>query len=148
MGKTIIHGFIVGAMAVLVFHQGTVLLLSQLGSASPVLASIFGPTGAPFNLAPVKPLGVPMIVSQAFWGGLWGSVLVLILVLARPPDLLFGFVFGAVVLTLVAVTVVASLKGLPIFGGGNRTVWIRAILLNGAWGWGTALLLRSSVSRG
>ena len=50
--------------------------------------------------------------------------------------------------TLVAFTVVAQAKGLPMFAGGNRQVWLRAALLNGAWGWGCAFLLRPLALRG
>jgi hypothetical protein len=64
------------------------------------------------------------------------------------PDALFGFVFGALALSLVAFTLVASLKGLTSFAGGNQQVWARAALLNGAWGWGTAMLLRPLALRG
>ena len=69
-------------------------------------------------------------------------ILAVLLRSLRLPDLMFGFVFGALALTLVAFTVVAALKGLPSFAGGNKQIWWRALLLNGAWGWGTALLLR------
>ena len=51
-------------------------------------------------------------------------------------------------LTLVAFTLVASLKGLPTFAGGNQQIWARAALLNGAWGWGAAMLLRPLALRG
>ncbi|MFC7539948.1 hypothetical protein ACFQU2_11475 [Siccirubricoccus deserti] len=60
---------------------------------------------------------------------------------ASLPALLTGFIFGALALTLVAFTLVATMKGLPLFAGGNKQVWLRAGLYNGAWGFGTALLL-------
>lgn len=142
MNKTILLAFIAGVVGVLVFHQGTAFLLHHWGNGVPMVTATLGTTGAPFNLAPVPPLGVPTVLSQAFWGGVWGIVLALMLAAVRPPDLLFGFVFGALVVTLVAFTVVASLKGLPQFAGGNPRIWVRAGLLDGAWGWGTALLLR------
>ncbi len=50
--------------------------------------------------------------------------------------------FGALALALVAFTLVADLKGLPAFAGGNKQAWWRALLYHGAWGWGTALTLR------
>ncbi|MBD0274614.1 MAG: hypothetical protein ICV73_22125, partial [Acetobacteraceae bacterium] len=72
----------------------------------------------------------------------WGIVLAALLRGRRPAALLLGLVLGALALTLVAFTLVASLKGLPTFAGGNKQVWWRALLYNGAWGWGTALTLR------
>ena len=49
--------------------------------------------------------------------------------------------FGAVALSLVAWFVVAPLKGLPLAGGGRPAAIATALLVNGAWGLGTALLL-------
>src|SRR3712207_7761095 len=63
----------------------------------------------------------------------------------RPPrSTLFPYTtlfrsFGAIVLTVVGFTLVATLKGLPTFAGGNKQVWWRVGLLNGVWGWGAAL---------
>jgi hypothetical protein len=141
MLRTILLGFVAGFVAVLVFHQGTAFLLYHVGNDIPAVVSVFGRTSAPFNMAPTQPLGVPVVLSQAFWGGVWGIVLAALLNRLRIPALLFSFVFGALALTLVAFTVVAALKGLPSFAGGNRQVWARAGLYNGAWGFGTALML-------
>lgn len=141
MTRTILIGFVAGFAAVLVFHQGTAFLLHHVGNGLPASVSLFGRVSPPFNLTPVPPLGVPTVLSQAFWGGVWGMVLAVVLARLRPPALLFGFVAGALVVTLVAFTVVASLKGLPNFAGGNLQIWARAGLLNGAFGWGAALLL-------
>ncbi len=129
--RRVLLGFAAGALAVPLFHQAALFLLHALG---------IGP--AAWNVAPVPPFGVPAVLSAAFWGGAWGIVLAALLRAFRPPDLLFGFVFGALALTLVGFTLVASLKGLPTFAGGNKKVWWRALLYNGAWGWGTALTLR------
>ena len=142
MGRTILLGFLAGFVAVLVFHQGAAWLLHMLTVKAQVGAGVFGRVPFPFNMAPVKPLGVPQVLSWAFWGGVWGIALAFLLRATRLPDLLFGFVFGALVATLVGFTLVASLKGLPQFAGYNKQIWWRVALLNGAWGWGTALLLR------
>jgi len=142
MGRTILAGFLAGAVAVLVFHQGAAWLLHVLTAKAGVGAGLFGRVGFPWSMAPVKPFGVPQVASWAFWGGLWGAALAALLRGLRPPDLLSGFLFGALVLTLAGFTLVAALKGLPAFAGGNRQAWLRVALLNGAWGWGAALLLR------
>ncbi len=148
MKKALTLGFVAGFLAVLVFHQGTAFLLNNYGNGMPDVVAIFGRTGPAFNMAPVAPLGVPTVLSQAFWGGVWGIVLAIILRTTPVPDLLFSFVFGALALTLVAFTLVATMKGLPTFAGGNQQVWARAGLLNGAWGFGTAFLLRPLALRG
>lgn len=148
MQKAITLGFVAGILGVLVFHQGTAFLLNTHGNGYPDLVAVLGRTGPAFNMSPVAPLGIPTVASQAFWGGIWGIVLAMILRFTPVPDLLFSFIFGALALTLVAFTVVATLKGLPTFAGGNQQVWARAGLLNGAWGWGTAFLLRPLALRG
>ena len=138
MLRTLLLGFVAGVVAVLVFHQGTAFLLYHLGNDIPAVVSALGKTTAPFNMAPTKPLGVPVVGSQAFWGGVWGMVLALILVTLRPPAILFSTVFGALALTAVAVTLVPFLKGLPTWNG--AIPW-RGLLYNGAWGFGVALML-------
>jgi hypothetical protein len=142
MGRTILLGFVAGFVAVIVFHQGTAWLLHMMTVKAGIGAGVFGRVPFPFNMAPVRPFGVPTVLSQCFWGGVWGIVLAFLLRSLRPPDLLFGFVFGALALTLAAFTLVANLKGLPAFAGYNKQIWWRALLWNGAWGWGTALMLR------
>lgn len=142
MGRTILQGFAAGFLAVLVFHQGTAVLLHLLTAKAGIAVGVFGRVPFPYSMAPVPPFGVPAVLSAAFWGGVWGVALAALLRGLRLPDLLFGFLFGALALTLVAFTLVASLKGLPPFAGGNRRIWWRALLYNGAWGWGAALLLR------
>jgi hypothetical protein len=138
MLKTILLGFIAGFVAVLVFHQGSAFLLYHVGNDIPGVVAVFGKTTAPFNMAPTKPLGVPVILSQSFWGGVWGVAFTLILTSLRPPAILFATVFGALALTSVAVTLVPWLKGLPTWNG--AIPW-RGLLYNGAWGFGLALML-------
>jgi hypothetical protein len=140
--KILLFGFVAGALSVLAFHQGTLHILHNYGGGWPFVTQHFGRFGAAYNLNPVAPLGVPMVASQAFWGGLWGIVIAAIIRATRGGDLIIGLVFGAVVVTLVAFTVVASLKGLPMMAGGNQQAWLRAGLLNGAFGFGTVFLLR------
>jgi hypothetical protein len=142
MGRTILLGFAAGFLAVLVFHQGAAVLLHLLTVKAGLGAGLIGRVPFPYSTAPVPPFGVPQVISWAFWGGVWGAALALLLRIPRLPDLLFGFLFGALVLTVVGFTLVAALKGLPSFAGGNKQVWWRVGLLNGAWGWGTALTLR------
>jgi hypothetical protein len=138
MLRSLLLGFVAGFVAVLVFHQGTAFLLYHVGNDIPAVVSVFGKTSAPFAMAPTRPLGVPVVLSQAFWGGVWGMVLTLILVKLRPPAILFATVFGALALTAVAVSLVPYLKGLPTWNG---TIPWRGLLYNGAWGFGVAVML-------
>ena len=55
-GREALFGFVAGSAAVLVFHQGTAWLLSQLG---------LWPF-RPFPMDAVPPFGVPRVASFAF----------------------------------------------------------------------------------
>jgi hypothetical protein len=131
--KTLILGFIAGFLATLIFHQGAWLALYQIH---------FIPADRPpWPLDPVPPFGVPSVISKAFWGGLWGVVLAPFLDRYRGPTYWVSWiVVGALFLTLTALYVVSPIKGEPI-----PPLWPRfyyALLVNGAWGLGTALFLR------
>ena len=141
--RILLSGFIAGALSVVIFHQGSVFLLHYIGNDIPAVVAVFGKAAAPFNMAPTKPLGVPAIASQCFWGGVWGVVLAFILSRRLFPALAFGAIFGALALTVVALTLVPYLKGLP---GWNGNIPWRGLLFNGAWGFGAALLLLKPLS--
>lgn len=128
--------FVAGFLATLIFHQGLLGLL-HLAGATPM---------APYSMKATPPWGVPQVVSLAFWGGVWGWALWLAV---RSVDgswsyWLTALIFGAVAPSAVALFVVLPLKGQPVAGGWNPTLLVGALLLNGAWGLGTALLLRAS----
>jgi hypothetical protein len=130
--RTALLGFAAGALSVLTVFQGTVWLLHALG--------VF-PLG-PFSVRPVPPFGVPLFVNHAFWGGLWGVLVAVLLRRPRVPDLLFGAAFGAVAVNLVLWIAVPAIKGTPFFMGGNPTLLAATVLLHAAFGWGVALILR------
>ena len=131
--KLAIFGFVAGFAATLIFHQSLWYVLS-----------LAGPTPFPrpaWALDPVPPFGVPNVVSKAFWGGIWGVVLAPLLVRLTGATYWASWILvGAVALSLVAFFIVPPLKGEAI-----PALWPRfavALLLNGAWGFGTALLLK------
>ena len=66
----IIIPFIAGFIAVLIFHQGVWAIFASAGKAP----------GPPWSMAKTGPLQVPAVVNSAFWGGLWGIVMVLMIV--------------------------------------------------------------------
>jgi hypothetical protein len=137
-------GFIAGFGATLTFHQILIALLAATGIVQ---------TG-PYSLQGVPPLGVPQVISLAFWGGLWGCMWALIAdrISRSLPGWVAGLAFGALVPTLVGWFVVAPIKGQPIAAGWDPArMWV-APVVNGAWGLGTALfyglLCRWSAGRG
>lgn len=131
-------GFIAGFAATLVFHQGIWFLLNQ--------ADIIPPGQSAWPLDPVPPFGVPKVISLAFWGGLWGVALNLALGHLRGTNYWIAWiVVGAIALTLVAFFVVPHLKeqAIPMLW----PAFAIGCLLNGAWGFGTALFLRAMGAR-
>lgn len=133
-----IKGFAAGFFATLVFHQGLLGLL-YWGGISP---------RAPFPMAATEPLGVPQVLSLAFWGGVWA--LALMPLLRR-----FGgatwwtawLVAGAVLPSAVALFIVFPLKGMAFAAGWDPKIIVGALLLNGAWGIGSAIGLTALRAR-
>jgi hypothetical protein len=137
--KNLACGFIAGFAAVLVFHQPTLGLL-HLAGITP---------GMPYALRPTAPLGVPAVLSAAFWGGIWGIVFATL-------DRRFprgagywtaAFLFGAVAPTLVGWFIVLPVKGTPVGNGWHTAGMLTAVMVNGAWGIGTALLRQVCLGR-
>lgn len=127
-------GFVAGFLATLVFHQIAVAILWSLGVAP----------FAPYSMAATAPLGVPAVLSLAFWGGVWGIAYALVdrRFPAGANYWLAAFAFGAILPTVVALLVVAPLKGGPVGGGADATLLLMALLVNGAWGIGTGVFMR------
>lgn len=134
LAKTLMLGFIAGFFGVLIFHQSLWVVLYHVG--------MIPPDRPAWSMNPTAPFGVPYVISQSFWGGLWGAAL------APWLDRFSGarywaswILIGAVALTLTALYLVSWIKGQPM-----PPLWPRfyyALLVNGAWGFGTALLLRA-----
>ena len=127
----VLLAFVAGFLAVLAFHQGALTLLHIRGLAP----------RAPFPTAATQPFGVPQIWSLAFWGGVWGIVLVAIIYrMQKGTYWLTALLVGAIGPSLVAWFVVLPLKGQLIGGGWQPTGIATALIVNGAWGIGTAFL--------
>lgn len=124
----VLKAFISGLLATLIFHQGLFAVFYLAGMVP----------SAPFNLSPVPPLGVPSVLSLAFFGGLWGIVLWLLL--GRLNGLVFwlgNVVAGAIGPTAVAMLVVFPMKGIEV----TAQIWTFGLVLNGFWGLGVALFM-------
>lgn len=133
--RTVVVGFVAGALSVLVFHQLGFWLSNELGYTRAGL----------YNMRGVPPWGVPTIVSSAFWGGLWGIVAAFLV--PRLPGALGGvlgwILFAAIIVAIVNWTVVLPIKngrfnmpGLPII--------VVLPLVYGLWGFGMWLIARGT----
>jgi hypothetical protein len=125
-------GFVAGVIAVLTFHQGMIELLHTIAP--------HWVTFAPFQTRPVPPFGVPSIVSNCFWGGLWGVAFGLLMPRFTWPMWFCGLLLG-VTAVLAGWFIVAPLKGLPIAGGWVLSSMLRSLLINGSFGIGVGLIL-------
>lgn len=124
-----LKAFIAGLLATLIFHQG-LFGLFYLQGIVPV---------APFNLAPVPPLGVPAVLSLAFFGGLWGiAIWAIIRRLGTAAFWSLAILLGAIGPTVVAMLVVFPVKGIDV----TAQTWVGGLLLNGFWGLGLAVFMK------
>jgi hypothetical protein len=131
--KLLVLGFVAGFLATLIFHQGLWWAFNRVG--------IIPPSHPAWPIDPIPPLGVASVLSKAFWGGLWGLVLAPVLAHLNGTSYWAAWILvGAVALTAVAFFVVPPLKGEPMQAMGPR--FLIGLSVNGAWGFGTALILR------
>jgi len=128
-----VKAFVAGFLATLIFHQGVFALFYLAGSVQQ----------PPFDMAPTDPLGVPQVLSLAFWGGLWGIVIWwLIRGMESIGYWVSAMLLGAIGPSAVALFVVFPIKGMGVAGGWDPKIIVGALILNAAWGLGLALVMR------
>lgn len=124
-----IKAFVSGFLATIVFHQGIWAVLHGAGKVP----------AAAWDMTAVPPLGIPAVISLAFWGGLWGIALWLVIRnMAGPKYWLTATIVGAVAASAVALLVVFKIKGIEV----QSSMIGGALILNAAWGFGVALFMR------
>jgi len=130
--KRIVLAFLAGFFATLVFHQAVIWIFHTMG-LSP---------RAPFDMHRVPPFGIPSVISLAFWGGVWGIIMIPAISRIRSEALwwIAAILFGAIFPTLVAAFVVAPLKHVTMPHTPQMALF--GLTVNGAWGLGTAILFR------
>ena len=134
-GLLILIAFVAGFVSVLIFHQPMLIILKAIALAPDKLT--------PYAMSPTAPFGVPRVFSLAFWGGIWGLVLAIVLTKTRGLSYwLSGLILGALGPSLVNWFVVLPLKGEPVGGGWAIPGVATALMINGVWGLGTVLLFR------
>lgn len=146
--KILLYGFIAGVLGMAAFHQGTLHLMHHHAAKIPGALELFGSFPRAYSLARTGPFGLPALAFLLIQGGLWGIVVAALLRVTGFPDLLFGFVFGAVVVTAVDLLVLPALMGHPPVTSPGSRLLARMVLLNGALGFGTVFFLRPFAVRG
>jgi hypothetical protein len=129
--KNLVFGFIAAALAVIVFHQGMILLLHLAG---------FLPN-FPWSMKPT-PNGIPTLLNLMFWGGVWGVIYAAIMPLVPiSATWLRGLAFGIAGPWLLGnALLVPFFKKLPYFFNMDPQRMVLAALINGCFGIGVALI--------
>jgi hypothetical protein len=130
--RTVLIGFIAGAVSVVIFHQPGFWIANELGYARASL----------YSGRPLPPWGVPTILSQAFWAGLWGIAAAFLMPrLPRPLSGALGWIlFAGIVVTLVNWFIVLPIKGQPVGNGFRMPGLIVLPLVYALWGFGMWLI--------
>ncbi|GAB5390057.1 MAG: hypothetical protein Alpg2KO_30250 [Alphaproteobacteria bacterium] len=129
---SLLVSFIAGFVSTLAFHQGLIWAVLKAG-VSPGMAI------TPYNMEPVDPLGVPAVVSLAFWGGVWGIALWAMIKSLRPAtQSIAAVIIGALGPTALALLVIFPHRGIAV----SDEMWIAGGVLNAVWAVGTLSLVR------
>ncbi|WP_424810758.1 hypothetical protein [Roseococcus sp. YIM B11640] len=145
--KIILYGFVAGVLAMAAFHQGTLHIMHHNGAKIPALVEFFGQFPRAYVFAP-GPFGLPQLAFLLILGGLWGIVIAALLRATEFPDLPFGFLFGAIVVTAVDLLLLPVLMGRAPVTSPSTQFLARAVLLNGAFGFGAVFFMRPFAVRG
>lgn len=131
-GKRYAIAFIAGFLAVLVFHQPVMHLITTA-------AGVKIPT---YSMNPTGPLGIPQVISSSIWGGLWGMVLMAMrnVLGVGARFWVLAAVLGGIVLVAVFWFIAAPLKGMPVASGWQPARMLVGFLVNAAWGLGWAII--------
>jgi hypothetical protein len=130
--RNIALGFVAAAVAVVTFHQGMIYVLK--------LASVL-PNATPWSFRTGGPLGIPALVNQIFWGGLWGvAFAALFRMIPGSTSWLKGLVWGLVGPAFLGNWVLVPLfKGGPLFASFDIQRMMITLLIGGAFGLGLGL---------
>jgi len=125
--KNLLIGFVAAAIAVVTAHEIIDWLLLKAGLFPRV----------PWSFEPAAMTGVPQIISDMFWGGLWGVLFAL--VQDRMPGgslWLKGLIFGLIGPALIGVFILLPLitGRFPLFFGGDLKPIISVLLILAGFG--------------
>jgi hypothetical protein len=140
-GRSLLMGFIAGALSVVVFHQGMVLILHFMK-----LVPNF-----PWNMATFRggPVPIPVIVNQMFWGGMWGAGFAAVVgLIPVAHNILRGVVYGLLGPGLLGNGILVPLfkGGAFLWGFQGQRIMISALIAS-AFGAGLAVFYRFLAKR-
>jgi hypothetical protein len=135
-------GFIAAAISVLVVHEGIIQLLNAAGYIP----------GRGWSMAPaIPPWGVPRLINNIIWGGLWGVLFALVYGwipggMAWLKGLIFGLIIVVVsnwtLLPLIKKYVfgVTAAREITLFGGYDPTRMGIVLVIVGGFGLGLGII--------
>lgn len=123
--RRIVLAFLAGALAVLAVHQPMLAALHALGILS----------WPAYSLAPTRPFGVPAVLSQAFFAGLWAVVLVPLAARSPTPRGYYAraLVLGALAPTAVGIALTLLGHGYPPGHTSPLVAVTAGAAINAAW---------------
>ena len=130
--RKLAFGFVAGAIAVVTAHEIIDYILHAVGIFPRV----------PWSMSPAAMTGVPQIVSDAFWGGLWGILFALLSDNVPGGNLTVkGLIFGIVGPAILGVFILVPLLTgrFPLFFGFDLKLLASVLLIltgfGAAMGW-------------
>jgi hypothetical protein len=127
----IVLGFVAAAISVLIVHEGIIYFLNNAG---------YIPSRGWSMTPAIPPYGVPRLINNVFWGGLWGVLFALLYNwipggMAWLKGLIFGLFIVVVSNWILLPLIKGQMFGVPnqvLFGGWNPTrMWIVAAIVGG-----------------
>jgi hypothetical protein len=109
----IVLGFIAAAISVVLVHESIILLLTKFEVIR----------GTPWSMDGVPPWGVPKLINNIFWGGLWGVLFALVYEWV-PGGMawLKGLIFGIFIVVVSNWILLPLIKG-QVFGQANQVLF-------------------------
>jgi hypothetical protein len=135
----IVLGFIAAAIAVLAVHEGIIYLLAMGG---------YIPNRAWSMTPQVPPWGVPRLINNVFWGGLWGVLFALVYNwvpggMAWLKGLIFGLFIVVVSNWILLPLIKGGVFGIPnqvLFANWNPVRMLITITIVGGFGLGLGII--------
>lgn len=125
--KNMVLGFVAAAIAVLTVHELINFILLKAGLFPRV----------PWSMEPAAVTGIPQIISDMFWGGVWGVLFVLIYPFipggsATIKGLVFGIVAPAILGVLILLPLITGRS--PLFFDFDLQLIVSVLLILGGFG--------------
>lgn len=136
----IVLGFIAAAISVVAVHETIILILTNYGVIP----------GTAWGMQGIPPWGVPRLINNIFWGGLWGVLFALVYEwIPGGMGWLKGLIFGIFIVIVSNWILLPLIKGQVfgqekqvLFNGWNQQRMLIVLLIVGGFGLGLGIIYR------